>query len=219
MQYRWDFSFISNYINLLADGLLLTFAYTIGTVICGLLVGLLIGVLRLSNKYISRTLKVFIELFRCTPALVQLVWMYYALPVIIGINIDAWLAAALALTLYAAAFYSEIFRGGIIAVDSGQWDAARAIGMKKLLVFRRIVLPQAIRIMIPPFLGQTILQVKNTSLISTIAVADLLYQGNIIATVTYRPLEVYTCIAFIYFMILFPITLVSEKIEQVMKSR
>jgi polar amino acid transport system permease protein len=155
----------------------------------------------------------YIELFRCTPLLVQLVWIYYALPVLIGVNIPAYTAGALALSLYAGSFYAEIFRGGVSAIDRGQWDAARAVGMRQGHVLRRIVLPQAFRLTIPPIINQTVLQLKNTSLISTLAVGDLLYQGSIITAATYRPLEVYTMVAVLYFAVLFPTTQLARCVE------
>jgi len=144
--------------------------------------------------------------FRCTPLLVQIVWFYYALPVILNVQIPAAVAATLVLSLYTGAFYAEIFRGGIVSIEAGQWDAARALGLRWGGVMRRVVLPQAVRRMVPPFMNQSIIQLKNTSLVSTIAVPDLLYQGTLITADTYRPLEVYTVVALIYFVLLFPAT-------------
>jgi len=135
-------------------------------------------------------------------------------PVVIGIDIPAHAAAAMTLSLYTGAFYAEIIRGGVNSIERGQWDAARAIGMRRGQVMRRVILPQAIKRMIPPFMNQSIMQLKNTSLVSTIAVSDLLYQGEIITATTYRPLEVYTVVALIYFGVLFPLTLVAQQIEK-----
>ncbi|MGL9623967.1 amino acid ABC transporter permease [Bradyrhizobium sp. U531] len=117
-------------------------------------------------------------------------------------------------SLYAAAFFAEIFRGGIAAIDKGQWDAGRAVGMRWGQCLRRIILPQAFRVMIPPIINQSVLQLKNTSLISTLAVGDLLYQGSIITAATYRPLEVYTMIAMVYFIVLFPVTISARRLEK-----
>jgi len=152
--------------------------------------------------------------FRCTPLLVQIVWFYYALPVLMGIQIPATVAAVAVLSLYTAAFYAEIFRGGIISIERGQWDAARALGLRWWPMMRRVVLPQAVRRMVPPFMNQSIIQLKNTSLVSTIAVPDLLYQGQLITADTYRPLETYTMVAVIYFLLLFPMTLLAQEYER-----
>ena len=167
----------------------------------------MIGLGRLSrSRLVNLPLVALVELFRCTPLLVQIVWFYYALPVILDIQIPAVVAATPVLSFYTAAFYAEIFRGGIVSIERGQWDAARAFGLRPLAVMRLVILPQAVRRMVPPFLNQSIIQLKNTSLVSTIAVPDLLYQGTLITADTYRPLEVYTAVAVIYFVLLFPAT-------------
>jgi polar amino acid transport system permease protein len=213
--YAWDFSFLWAYRWLILTGLGVTIAYTVGTIILGLVIGLVTGLLRLSrNPMITAPLVAYVEIFRCTPLLVQIVWFYYALPVVLGIDIPAHVAAVLVLSLYTGAFYAEIIRGGVNSIERGQWDAARAIGMRRNQVMRHVILPQAVKRMIPPFMNQSIIQLKNTSLVSTIAVADLLYQGTIITAATYRPLEVYTMIAIIYFLVLFPLTLAAQQIER-----
>ena len=206
--YEWDFGFLWKYRTLLIGGIGYTLLFTVICVIGGLIVGLAAGMGRLSShKFVSVPLRAFVEVFRCTPVLVQLVWFYYALPVLTGIEMSAPVAAALCLSLYGGAFYSEIIRGGIISTDIGQTEAGQAIGMTRAQVMRRIILPQAFRKMIPPLVSQSIMQLKNTSLLMVLAVPDLLYQGQVIAHDTYRPLEVYTFVAIAYFVILFPITL------------
>ena len=213
--YAWDFSFLWAYRGLILMGLGVTIAYTIGTILLGLIVGLITGLLRLSrNPLLTAPLIAYVEIFRCTPLLVQIVWFYYALPVVLGIDIPAHVAATLVLSLYTGAFYAEIIRGGVNSIERGQWDAARAIGMRRRQVMRHVILPQAVKRMIPPFMNQSIIQLKNTSLVSTIAVADLLYQGTIITAATYRPLEVYTMVAVIYFLVLFPLTLAAQQVER-----
>ncbi len=213
--YVWDFAALKPYWGLIGQGPVITVIYTVTTVIAGLLIGLVTGILRHHGAALGvDPLRGYIEAFRCTPLLVQLVWVYYALPVLIGVDMSAATACFITLSLYAGAFYAEIFRGGIEAVDTGQWEAGRAIGMRRGKIFRRIVLPQAIQVMIPSFINQTILQLKNTSLVSVVAVGDLLYQGSVITAASYRPLEVYTVIAVIYFLVLFPLTLVADRVEQ-----
>ena len=213
--YVWDFAALKPYWGLIWQGLLVTLFYTVITVTAGLLIGLTVGILRTTApRWVAVPLRLYIEIFRCTPLLVQLVWMYYALPVLIGVDMSPAMACFVALSLYAGSFYAEIFRGGIEAVDVGQWEAGRAIGMRRGKIFRRIVLPQATQVMIPSFINQTIMQLKNTSLVSVVAVGDLLYQGSVITATSYKPLEVYTIIAAIYFAVLFPLTLVADQIEQ-----
>ncbi len=207
MGYEWSFGFLLRYTHLFLVGIGVTLAYTAGTVLMGLLIGLVLGMARLSRSWlVNLPLVALIELFRCTPLLVQIIWFYYALPVILDVQIPATVAAVMVLSLYTGAFYAEIFRGGIVSIEAGQWDAARALGLRWGQVMRQVVLPQAIRRMVPPFMNQSIIQLKNTSLVSTIAVPDLLYQGTLITADTYRPLEVYTVVAVIYFALLFPAT-------------
>lgn len=215
VQYSWDFSFLWMYRWLLLTGLGVTILYTIGSIILGLMLGLAVGLLRLSRSvFVNWPLIAYIEAFRCTPLLVQVIWFYYAFPVLVGIDIPATVAGMLVLSLYTGAFYAEIFRGGVMSMERGQWDAARAIGMRQTQVLRYVILPQAIKRMIPPFINQSIIQLKNTSLVSTIAVADLLYQGTLITAATYRPLETYTTVAIIYFVVLFPLTLGAQVVER-----
>jgi len=213
--YQWDFSFIWSYRWLFVNGTLVTLAFTFGIVVLGLAVGLLSGLVRLSRFAPLRWLsQAYVEVFRCTPVLVQLVWFYYALPILSGIEMSATTAGVLALSLYGGAFYSEIVRGGIASIETGQTEAALALGMTPAQSMRRIVLPQALKRMVPPLMNQSIIQLKNTSLVSVLAVPDLLYQGQAVAHDTYRPLEIYTLVAVIYFVILFPLTLLVGRLER-----
>ena len=215
MHYEWDFYFLLRYAPLFWRGILVTLAYTAGSISLGLVIGLLVGLGRLSkSRLVNFPLIGFIEAFRCTPLLVQIVWFYYALPVLLGIQIPAVIAAGLTLSCYTGAFYAEIFRGGIISIERGQWDAARALGLRRGAMMRLVILPQAVKRLMPPFVNQSITQLKNTSLVSTIAVPDLLYNGSMITADTYRPLEVYTVVALIYFALLFPSTMLAQWYER-----
>jgi len=213
--YHWDFSFLWMYRWLLVTGLGVTVLYTVASILAGLVIGLGVGLMRLSRSwFVNAPLIAYIEAFRCTPLLVQIIWFYYAFPVLVGLDIPAAVAGFLVLSLYTGAFYAEIFRGGVLSIERGQWDAARAIGVRRRQVLRTVILPQAIKRMIPPFMNQSIIQLKNTSLVSTIAVSDLLYQGTLITSATYRPLETYTTVAVIYFAVLFPLTLAAQAVER-----
>lgn len=206
--YEWDFSILWGYRWLLLQGLGVTVAFTAATVIGGLTIGMTAAICLLSRFKILRGIALgFIEIFRCTPVLVQLIWCYYALPMIAGIEMTPVTASLLALSCYGGSFYAEIIRGGIVSIDAGQSEAASALGMTPGLAMRRIILPQALRRMLPALMNQSILQFKNTSLVSVLAVPDLVYQGQIAAHDSFRPLETYTAVAVAYFMILFPLTL------------
>ena len=215
MNYEWNFHFLWQYQALILKGVAVTIGFTAGTVVLGLLVGMLIAMGRMTGrKLVTIPLVAFVELFRCTPVLVQLIWVYYALPVLTGLELSPAGAAILTLSCYGGAFYAEIIRGGIVSIEPGQWDAGRAVGLRPWPLMRLVILPQALRRMVPPLVNQSILQLKNTSLVSILAVPDLLYQGQLITSATYRPLESYTMVAVVYFLILFPLTHLAGRLER-----
>jgi polar amino acid transport system permease protein len=215
MHYVWDFAILAKYSHLFWLGVGWTIAYTIGTIVLGSLLGLIVGMLRVARlPVIDWLLVAYIELFRCTPLLVQIIWFYYAFPVVLGVNIPAHVAAVSVLTLYGGAFYAEIVRGSIESVPSGQWDAGHALGLRGWRLLWLVILPQALKPMVAPYVNQSVTQLKNTSLVSVIAVPDLVYNATLINADTYRPLEVYTIVALIYFAILFPATLIARRLER-----
>ena len=168
--YEWDFRAAFLHPELWSKALWVTLGYAVATTALGLLLGVICGMMLLSRYWILRApVSAFVQVFRCTPLLIQIIWFYYALPVAVNLTIPAWLAAGMGLTFYMAAFSAEIFRAGIMSIDRGQWHAARAIGMVSWQVMSRVVLPQATRRMMPPFVNQSVLQLKNTSLLSIIA--------------------------------------------------
>src|ERR1700737_3657009 len=165
MPYVWDFAILGKYSHLFWLGLGWTVAYTIGTVVLGTVIGLVVGILRPGRfPGIHWLLLAYIELFRCTPLLVQIIWFYYALPVVIGVNIPAHAAAISVLSLYGGAFYAEIVRGSIESVHSGQWAAARGRGPKPWRVLRSVILPQALKPMLAPYVNQSGTQLKTPPL-------------------------------------------------------
>lgn len=201
--------------HLLWWGLLTTLKYTVVTSIAGLAIGLVVALAQLTSiRPLAWAGRLFVEFFRNIPLLVWLLWSYYALPIFVGLNITKEMAGVLALSLYVAAYYAEILRAGIQSIDRGQTDAATALGMSFGQSMRRIVLPQALRRMVPPLSGQTIIQMKNTTLLSVITIPDLLYQASYISSFTYKPMEVYTAVGVIFLAILVPLTFVSRKLEE-----
>lgn len=216
--YNWDFYTVLQSFDLLVMGLRTTFLYTIGSVALGVVIGLLACFARLSNIAALRILaRSYQELFRCTPLLVQILWAYYALPMLLGISISNTVAGLLTLSLYVGSFYAEIFRGGINAVDRGQREAAAALGMSGTQSMRYIILPQAVKKMLPAFINQSVIQVKNTSLLYAISVAELTYMTSVVNSETYRPLEAYSLAALMYFAMLFPLTQVADHFERRMR--
>ncbi len=218
MNYEWNFGAIFLNANLWWAGIGLTLLYALITTVGGLIIGVVGGLISVAPSQAIRStigylVTGYVQIFRSTPLLVQIIWFYYALPVLTPIEIPAWLAAGLGLTLYMGAFCTEIIRGGIISIDKRQWYAGRSLGMTYGQLMRRIVLPQAIRRMMPVLASQAIMQLKNTSLLYVVAVPDLMYTGYIIMSKTYRPLEVYTATAVMYFLLLFPLQYFSKKLE------
>lgn len=215
MTYHWDFWSVWQNYDLFLDGVWITFIYTIGSIFFGVIVGLATCAARLSKwRSLQVIARVYQELFRCTPLLVQLLWFYYAFPLLLGGSIDNHVAAMLTLSLYVGAFYAEIFRGGIVSIDRGQHEAAAAIGMSPSQAMRRIILPQALKRMLPSFINQSVIQLKNTSLVSVISVTDLAYMAAVVNGQTYRPLESYTVMAALYITMLLPLTQAADWIEK-----
>jgi polar amino acid transport system permease protein len=213
--YNWDFYTVLQSFDLFVYGVWTTLLYTIGSIFFGVIIGLTACFARLSRFAPLRILaRSYQELFRCTPLLVQILWAYYALPMLLGINISNTTAGLLTLSLYVGSFYTEIFRGGINAIDKGQREAAAAIGMSGPQAMRRIILPQAVKKMLPAFINQSVIQVKNTSLLYAISVAELTYMTSVVNSETYRPLEAYSLAAVMYFIMLFPLTQVADHFER-----
>lgn len=215
MAYEWDFGIVLRDLDLLLLGLLNTLKVTLAALACGVPLGLVVALLRLSHRrLVALPVGLFIEFFRSTPPLVQLFWFFFALPILIDVRIDPFEAAVLTLALQSSAFFAEVFRGGIISIEHGQWEAGRALGMTHRQLLGRVILPQAVKRMIPAFLERVIELMKTTSLVAAIAYADLLYQANAISQATFRPLEVFTVAAGLYFAVLFPTSLAVRQLER-----
>ncbi len=214
MIYQPDFSDIVLNIDLLARGAWLTVALWAIAFAFGLAVGLLLGLVRSSgNRWLSVPAAAYVEVFRNTPVLVQLVWFYFAFPVLTGWQMSGFVAAALGLALNTSAYCAEIFRGGIASIVRGQWEAGRALGMTYPALMRRIVLPQAVRRMVPAFTNRGIELGKMTAIASVISVHELMYEARLLSSQTFRPLEVFTVIAILYFVVIYPGTLLSYRLE------
>lgn len=215
MEYQWDFTVVWRNSHLLLWGLLGTLKVTAAALALGLPLGLGVALMRLSrSRAVSLPAGVFVEFFRSTPPLVQLFWCFFALPILIGVRIDSFQAAVMTLSIQSSAFFAEVFRGGIVSVERGQWEAARALGMTYRQLLRRVVLPQAVKRMIPAFLERAIELMKTTTLVATVAYADLLFEASDIAQKTFRPLEVFSAAAALYFVVIFAASRVVQVSER-----
>ncbi len=213
--YTFRFDIVLKNLPFLLEGLGLTLQITMVSILCAMVVGLAAALLRLSKiPVVAQTVRAYIDLFRCTPVLVQLVWIYYALPLILGIRMSAFASAVLTLSLNMGAFLGEIFRAGIQSIDVGQREAAFVLGMTYRQTLRRIILPQALVRMLPPIGSSMIILLKESSLASFIAVAELTYQGHVLQAATFRPIEILSVVAGVYFVLTFPLTVLVQYLER-----
>jgi polar amino acid transport system permease protein len=164
-------------------------------------------------RNVSRLLGGYVLLFQGTPLLMQLFLAYFGLA-LLGINVPAWVAAAVALTLYTSAYLAEIWRGCVDAIPKGQWEAAQSLAMNFGEQLRHIVLPQALRIAVPPTVGFLVQVIKGTALASVIGFIELTKAGTMITNATFKPFLVYSCVALMYFMLCFPISLYARTLER-----
>lgn len=199
----------------LLDGVWWTLLISIVAMLGGSLVGLVTALARLSRfRALDWAASLYIDFFRTTPLLVQLVWVYYALPILTGISMSSFEAGSLAMSLYSGAFLSEIIRAGIFSIEKGQTEAAAALGMHPLQILQRIVLPQALARMIPPITSSFITQIKDSGLCYVIAVPELMRQAEALAAFTFRGSQTLTIAAFIYLGLTYPLSLIANTLQR-----
>lgn len=204
MDYSFRFDVAYANMGYVLKGIYITLGITVLSILMGLSIGLVVGILRLSKRrFISIPMIAYIEFFRNIPALVKLIWVYYMIPILTGIDLSAFTSATIALGIAAGAFFAEIYRAGIEDVDRGHIEAAQSLGMSDSYTMIHIVLPQAIRKMLPAFANTFISFLKFSSLVSILGVADLTYRAQVVATQTFRPLELFTMLAVVYFFLCF----------------
>jgi polar amino acid transport system permease protein len=205
-QFRWDI--IPNNFNFLMSGLEMTLIISATALVFAMLGGLLLAVVDMSRFFAVRAIGIaFGELIRNTPILVQLLWVYYVLPIVFGLRITSLAALLIGLSVYMAAFISEVYRSGIQAVPKGQKEAAQVLGLTPFQSFRRIVLPQAIRLTLPPLASNFVQLIKYSSLGSVISVTEITRRGTELSASTFRPLEIFSFIAVVYFCICWPLAM------------
>jgi polar amino acid transport system permease protein len=208
-----DFSIWDIFRNLLLAGRW-TVALSLIAFIGGGLVGLALLVLRLTKiPMADKLVGGYVQLFQGTPLLMQLFLSYFGIA-LIGINTSAWVAAAVALTLYTSAFLTEIWRGCVNAIPKGQWEAAESLALNFGEQLRYVVLPQAVKIAIPPTVGFLVQVIKGTALASVIGFVELTKAGTMITNATFKPFLVYSCLALMYFALCFPVSLLARRLER-----
>ncbi len=191
-----------------------TVALSLMAFVGGGVVGALLLVLRLSQVRGSDWfVGAYVQLFQGTPLLMQLFLTYFGIA-LFGIKTSAWAAAAVALTLYTSAFLTEIWRGCVASIARGQWEAAQSLALNFGEQLRYIVLPQALRIAVPPTVGFLVQVIKGTALASVIGFVELTKAGTMITNATFKPFVVYSCVALLYFALCFPISLYAKRLER-----
>lgn len=205
-QFRWDV--IGQNFDFLMSGLQVTLTISALTLVLAMIGGLVIALLDLSKFWPARMLGLAIgEVIRNTPILVQLLWVYYVLPMVAGINLSAYAAIIIGLTVYSSAFIAEVYRAGIQGVPTGHREAAQVLGLSPRQTFVRIVLPQALRLTLPPLAANFVQLIKYSSLGAVISVGEITRRGMELSSTIFRPLEVFTFIAMVYFLICWPLAM------------
>lgn len=180
----------------------------------GAALGLVVTVMRVApSRPWNLAGKAYTGLIQSTPLLMMLFLIFFGLP-LIGINVNAWIAAIVSLVLFTSAFLADIWRGAIEAVGKGQWEAARSTGLSFLQAFRLVIVPQALRMALPPTVGFSVQVVKGTALTSIIGFVELTKAGTMLNNVTFRPFFVFAAVAAIYFTMCFPLSLWARHLER-----
>ena len=204
MDFRWDLVWES--MPLLLEGAWLTVKLTAIAVCFGIIIGTIMGMLRITRTPFRYLAAVYIDFTRGTPLLVQIFIIFYGIPAIINTSLPAYLSAVIALSFNSGAYVAEIVRAGIQSIDKGQVEAAQSLGMTYTQTMKYIILPQTFRRIVPPLGNEFIALLKDSSLVSAIALEELVRKGNIIMTRTFRPFEVWFAVALIYLIMTFTIS-------------
>ncbi|MBC8037953.1 MAG: amino acid ABC transporter permease [Rhizobiales bacterium] len=180
----------------------------------GGLLGLALLLIRIgAGKWLRTAVALYVELFQSTPLLMQLFLVYFGLPRL-GIDVSAWLAATVCLTLYSAAFLTDIWRGAVEAIPRGQWDGSASLGLHYLRQLQLVILPQATRMAIPPTVGFLVQLVKSTALASIVGFHELTRTAQILTNATFQPFVIFGMVALIYFALCYPLTKASRGLER-----
>lgn len=221
--YNWQWYRVPQYIYKVIDGeliwgplirgLLVTLEIGLYSAVLTIVIGLITTLLRLSRSFSGNLLATaYLEIIRNTPLLVQMFVFYFVIGPILGI--DRFWVAVLALAFFEGSFAAEIIRAGIVSVPKGQWEAASSIGLSRFAIYRRVVLPQAIPLMLPPMTGLLVNLIKNSAIVSVIAVFDLTTEGRNIIADTYMSFEIWFTVALIYLSITIPLSLFVGMLER-----
>ena len=204
MSYEWHWEVLWQSLPMLLEGVRITVLASVVTMVAALALGLVIALARIAGGPLGALAYVYVEFFRNSPQLMVVVWVFTVLPLVTGITLSPLLSGIVALALNVAAFVAEVYRAGITSIPAGQTQAALALGMTRAQLYRRVLLPQALARVMPPLGSYWVSLFKDTSLLAVIGVAELMYQGRLVSTDTYRPVEILTGVALIYYVLAYP---------------
>ena len=180
----------------------------------GGILGLIITMMRISKSRVLREIsKFYIAFFQGTPLLMQLFLVFFGIPILLGFDVPAFVSASVALIFYTTAYVSDIWRGSVESIPKAQWEAGTSLGLSWLQQFRYVIMPQAVKVSIPPTIGFAVQVIKNTSLTSIIGYVELTRQGQILNNVTFKPFIIFTMIGVIYMIICYPLSVYSKRLE------
>jgi polar amino acid transport system permease protein len=202
--FRWDV--VAANLPFLLSGLWLTLTISAITLVASVILGMVVALADMSRLWPVRLVgQVWGEVIRNTPILVQLLWTYYVLPIVFGIEINAFFASIIGLSIYSSAFIAEVYRAGIQSVPKGHREAAQVLGLSPFDAFVRIVMPQAIRTILPPLAANFVQLIKYSSLASVISVGEVTRRATELSSTTFRPLEIFSFVALVYLVICWPL--------------
>ncbi|RKQ33903.1 amino acid ABC transporter permease [Oceanobacillus halophilus] len=215
MEGRFNWAGVIEFIPELGTGLYYTLLISIVGLLIGFILGAIFGLGRISkNKLFYGISAVYVEVIRGTPVLVQAIWIFFALPLITGYNMDSVMAGIVVIAINSGAYIAEIVRGSVQSIEKGQVEAGRSLGLSQNQTMRYIVWPQAFKRMIPPLGNQFIISIKDTSLLSVILVPELMFQGRLIASNYFNAVEIYTTVAVFYLFITLTLSYVLRIVER-----
>lgn len=199
----------------LTSGILVTIKISVISLFLAVILGIVFGIFSISKSKVLKGIStIYLYIIRGTPLMVQALFIYFGIAPLIAKRSDPMVCAIIALTLNAGAYMSEIFRAGIQAVDNGQMEASRSLGLSYLTTMRKVILPQAVKVMIPSIINQFIVTIKDTSILSVISIRELTASGQIIVARNFKPMATYAIVAMMYFILITALSLLSMYIER-----
>jgi len=209
---------LTNSFPVLMQGLRMTLIISISSIFLAMVIGLVVSLMRLSGvKVLDMISKTYVDIIRGTPLIIQAFFLYFGLPDLLNFRIDNLTAGIIIMSLNAGAYMSEVFRGGILSVPYGQTEAARSLGLSNAKTMRKVIIPQAVKNMVPAFVNQMIISLKDTSLLSVIGLGELTQRGQIVVAATYNSFEIYFIIGVMYFVLIKLISLFGDFVERKLK--